>query len=142
MAQLDHAGLLGPDMLHVHCNFFSDDELRRIADTGGTVVVTPETELQMAMKYPVTGRLLKVGIAPSLGIDISSDYAGDMFSQMRLAFQSERALRTQPVLDLRKMLPTISPTVRDALGFATLNGARATGLGTVTGSLVPGNRLT
>jgi len=90
VAQLDHAGLLGPDMLHVHCNFFSDDELRRIADTGGTVVVTPETELQMAMEYPVTGRLLKVGIAPSLGIDIASDYAGDMFSQMRLAFQSGR----------------------------------------------------
>jgi len=140
VAQLDRAGLLGPDMLHVHCNFSSDDELRRIADTGGTVVVTPETELQMAMGFPVTGRLLKVGIAPCLGIDIVSDYAGDMFAQMRLALQTERALRNQPVLDLRKMPPTISPTVREALGYATLNGAQAMGLGKVCGSLVPGKQ--
>jgi cytosine/adenosine deaminase-related metal-dependent hydrolase len=140
VAQLDRAGLLGPDMLHVHCNFSSDEELQRIADTGGTVVVTPETELQMAMGFPVTGRLLKLGIAPSLGIDIVSDYAGDMFGQMRLALQTERALRNQPVLDTRKMPPTVSPTVRDALNFATLNGARAMGLESVTGSLVPGKQ--
>jgi 5-methylthioadenosine/S-adenosylhomocysteine deaminase len=138
--RLDQAGLLGPDMLHVHCNCSSDAELKRIADSGGTVVVTPETELQMGMGFPVTGRLMKLGIRPSLGIDIVSDYSGDMFGQMRMALQTERALRNQPVLDMRKMPAVVSPTTRDALDFATLNGARAMRLDGITGSITPGKQ--
>ena len=56
------------------------------------MAVTPETEFQMGMSFPVTGRLLRLGMWPTLGIDIVSDYSGDMFMQMRLALQTERAL--------------------------------------------------
>ncbi|CAN5630441.1 amidohydrolase family protein [soil metagenome] len=127
--------LLGPDMLHVHCNFSSDEELAMIRDTGGAVSITPETELQMGMGFPVTGRLLKLGMRPSIGIDIVSDYAGDMFSQMRLALQTERALRNESTLRERKMPATISPTALEALRFATIDGASAMGLAREVGSI-------
>jgi len=138
IARLDCAGLLGPDILHVHCNFSSDDELKRVRDSGGAVAVTPETELQMGMGFPVTGRLLRLGLRPTLGIDIVSDYSGDMFMQMRMALQTERALRNEPTLRERKMPPTVSPTVLDALHFATVDGANALGLGCEVGCLAPG----
>lgn len=138
VARMHAASLLGPDILHVHCNFSSDDELAAIRDSGGAVSVTPETELQMGMGFPVTGRLLRLGMRPSLGIDIVSDYSGDMFSQMRIALQTERALRNQPVLRERKMPATVSPTVLEALNFATLDGAAAMGLTREVGSIEVG----
>ncbi len=138
VGRMNNAGLLGPDILHVHCNFSSDEELAQIRDSGGAVSVTPETELQMGMGFPVTGRLLRAGLRPSLGIDIVSDYSGDMFSQMRIALQTERALRNEPILRERKMPATVSPTVFDALQFATIDGAAAMGLAHEVGSIEVG----
>jgi 5-methylthioadenosine/S-adenosylhomocysteine deaminase len=140
VARLGADGLLGPDILHVHCNFSSDDELKMIRDSGGAVSCTPETELQMGMGFPVIGRLMALGMAPSLGIDIVSDYAGDMFGQMRLGLQVERALRNEPLLRTGKMPGGISPSVLDALRFATGNGAAAMGLARDIGSLEAGKR--
>ena len=140
VARLGADGLLGPDILHVHCNFSSDDELKMIRDSGGAVSCTPETELQMGMGFPVIGRLMALGMAPSLGIDIVSDYAGDMFGQMRLGLQVERALRNEPLLRTGKMPGSISPSVLDALRFATGNGAAAMGLARDIGSLEAGKR--
>ena len=135
VARLGADGLLGPDILHVHCNFSSDEELKMIRDSGGAVSCTPETELQMAMGFPVIGRLMALGMAPSLGIDIVSDYSGDMFSQMRIGLQVERALRNEPSLRAGKMPASISPGVREGLRFATVNGAAAMNRGVEIGSL-------
>ncbi len=140
VARLHKAGLLGPRMLHVHCNASGDDELRMIADSGGAVSITPETELQMGMGYPVTNRALSVGLAPTIGIDIVSDYSGDMFAQMRLTLQTARAIDNQKVLDQRRMPPSIDLKVADALRFATINGAEAMGLGSRVGSLEVGKQ--
>ncbi len=138
VARLDAEDLLGSDILHVHCNFSTNQELERIRDTGGSVSCTPETELQMGMGFPITGRLLSLGMKPTLGIDIVSDYSGDMFMQMRFALQVERALRNEPLLQERKMPATISPSVSDALRFSTINGAEALNIHQQTGYLAPG----
>lgn len=140
VARLGADGLLGPDILHVHCNFSSDEELKMIRDSGGAVSCTPETELQMAMGFPVIGRLMALGMAPSLGIDIVSDYSGDMFSQMRIGLQVERALRNEPSLRAGKMPASISPGVREGLRLATVNGAAAMNRGAEIGSLEPGKQ--
>lgn len=140
VARLGADGLLGPDILHVHCNFSSDEELKMIQDSGGAVSCTPETELQMAMGFPVIGRLMALGMAPSLGIDIVSDYSGDMFSQMRIGLQVERALRNEPSLRAGKMPASISPGVREGLRFATVNGAAAMNRSAEIGSLEVGKQ--
>ncbi len=140
VSRLHNAGLLGPRMLHVHCNASSDEELHMIADSGGTISITPETELQMGMGFPVTNRALAAGLKPTLGIDIVSDYSGDMFAQMRIALQTARAIDNQKVLDTGRMPPTIDLTVADAYRFATADGAEAIGLGSQVGTLDAGKQ--
>ncbi|CAH1654384.1 MULTISPECIES: amidohydrolase family protein [unclassified Chelatococcus] len=140
VARLAQAGLLGPRMLHVHCNASSDDELKAIADSGGALSVTPETELQMGMGIPVTNRALAVGLRPTLGIDIVSDYSGDMFAQMRIALQTARAIDNQKILDAGRMPPEIDLKVADVYDFATIDGARAIGLDAEVGSLAVGKQ--
>ena len=140
VTRLDRAGLLGPRMLHVHCNACTDAELRRIADSGGKLSITPETEMQMGMGFPTTNRALAAGLRPTFGIDIVSDCSGDMVSQMRLALQTARAFDNQIVLDRGTMPVTVPLTVADAFDFATKDGAAALGLENTTGTLQVGTR--
>ncbi|RKH26100.1 hypothetical protein D7Y13_06570 [Corallococcus praedator] len=127
-------GLLGPDVLFVHCTWSSDEDLRRIADSGGGVAVTPETELQMGMGFPVTGRALRAGVRTTLGCDVVSSNGGDLFTAMRLALQVERG-RAHEKDGLSRVLALKAARM---LPMVTLDAAEALGLGRVTGSLRPG----
>ena len=135
---LHGAGLLDHRQVHVHCNACSDRELDLLADAGASVSLTPETELQMGMGFPIFARALARGLAPSLGCDIVSNNRGDLFAQMRLGLQAERARSNQESLDALEMPQDLTLDVRDVLRFATLGGAEALGLGSVCGSIEPG----
>jgi cytosine/adenosine deaminase-related metal-dependent hydrolase len=135
---LHSAGLLDGRQVHVHCNACSNRELDLLADAGASVSLTPETELQMGMGFPIFARALERGLVPSLGCDIVSNNSGDLFAQMRLGVQAERARANQAALDGLEMPQELALGVRDVLRFATLGGAEALGLGSVTGSLEPG----
>ncbi|MBM3518407.1 MAG: amidohydrolase family protein, partial [Alphaproteobacteria bacterium] len=102
------------------------------------VATTTETEMQMGMGLPVAARVKASGGLPALGIDITSNYSGDMFAQMRLFMQTQRALENH-VLEERGLTPgVIRLKARDVLEFATIGGARAIGLDAQIGSLTPG----
>jgi cytosine/adenosine deaminase-related metal-dependent hydrolase len=132
--------LLDASQVHVHCNALSDDELRLLGDAGAKVSSTPETELQMGMGHPVIGRALALGMKPTLGCDIVSLNGGDMFAQMRIGLQFERAMENDPVIASGEMPATLRLGVRDALRWATVNGAEALGLGSRTGTIAPGKQ--
>jgi cytosine/adenosine deaminase-related metal-dependent hydrolase len=136
--KIHRAGLLGEDILFVHCSFSADDELALIADAGAAVSVQAETEMQMGMGFPITGKLIEHGIAPSLGVDITSNGSGDMFAQMRMSLQVGRMLGDQAHYERSEMPEDVSLTTRQALEWATVNGARGAGLGDRTGTLTPG----
>lgn len=131
-------GLLDRAQLHVHCNACTQRELELIAGSGGSISVTPETELQMGMGWPVTGRALGCGLRPSLGCDIVSNNSGDLFAQMRMALQTQRGMDNDRELRERRMPEALTLSTRDALGWATIDGARAVGLDSEIGSLTPG----
>jgi len=135
---LHSAGLLDRRQVHVHCNACSDRELDLLADAGASVSLTPETELQMGMGFPIFARALARGLVPGLGCDIVSNNRGDLFAQMRLGLQAERARANQPALDAHEMPAELTLGVRDVLRFATLGGAQALGLGAVCGSIEEG----
>jgi cytosine/adenosine deaminase-related metal-dependent hydrolase len=138
--ELDAHGLLESEQVHVHCNALSDEELGLLADAGAKVSSTPETELQMGMGHPVIGRALALGMKPTLGCDIVSLNSGDMFAQMRIGLQFERAMENDLVIASGEMPETLRLGVRDALRWATVNGAEALGLGSRIGSLAPGKQ--
>ena len=88
---------------------------------------------------PPIARVLAHGIRPALSVDVETSSPTDMFTQMRAAIQSQRgfayddAYRTgNPVAE--------RVTARQALEFATVEGARANGLANRVGTLEPGKQ--
>ncbi|MGH7641620.1 MAG: amidohydrolase family protein [Candidatus Dormibacteria bacterium] len=138
--QLHERGQLGADTTYVHCNTLSEQELRWIAETGGTASLSPEIEMNMGHGFPATGKLLRVGVRPSLSIDVVTTVVGNMFGAMRAALAAERALGHQKELDAGLDPTELVLSAEDVLSFATIDGARTLGLEEKIGSLTPGKR--
>lgn len=140
VSQLNELGLLGPDTTYIHCNYLSDDEFRLIADTGGKVSIAPSVEMVMGHGTPPTAKALAHGLRPSLSIDVVTTVPGDMFTQMRFLFASDRLLAHEAAFAAGNEEEPVLLTSRDVLEFATIDGARVCGLEDRTGSLTPGKR--
>src|SRR4029450_11527858 len=101
---------------------------------------SPETEMQMGMGHPVIGRAVDAGMRPTLSCDVISCNSGDLFAQMRLALQAERCQQNARCNERGEMPAELHFSVRDALRWATVNGAHALGLESQMGTLTPGKR--
>ena len=132
---LQQARLLGPDTTYVHCNNTPDADLVAIADSGGSVSISPHVEMIMGHGAPATARLLDHGLRPTLSVDVTTTAPGDMFTQMRSALAQGRISNFDP--DSTEPFES-SLTAMEVLRFATIDGARACGLGDIAGSLAPG----
>ena len=117
-----------------------DSEISRInkAAGGEAVSISPETELNMGMGRLALGKCRAFGIRPTLSCDIVSLNSGDLFSQMRLALAYQRFADNDPINQRGAMPQTLACSARDALRWATCNGADACGLESQIGSLRPG----
>jgi cytosine/adenosine deaminase-related metal-dependent hydrolase len=138
--QLSDAGLLGADTTYIHCCYLSDEEWRMVADSGGTVSVASQVEMQMGHGWPPIMKSLEFGIAPSLSIDVVTSVPGDMFTQMRSVFACERARVNAVAWEADTEVPETMLTARQILEMATVNGARVAGLGDRTGTLTAGKQ--
>lgn len=138
VAWMREQALLGDDVTYVHCNTLADDELEMIAASGGTASVSADIELSMGHGWPATGRLLAVGVRPSLSIDVCTLNSGDIFGAMRSTIAAERALGNAAAAAKGTVVDALVPSCREVLEFATVEGARATGLLARTGTLAPG----
>ena len=138
IAQLQERGLLGPTQTYVHCNSLADDELRMMADAGCTASISPDIELQMGHGWPATGRLIEAGIRPSLSIDVCCSNGGHLFGTIRATIGTQRGFDNANAGE--GGLKELRLTCRDALEFATIEGARAVGMDGKIGSLTPGKR--
>jgi 5-methylthioadenosine/S-adenosylhomocysteine deaminase len=136
-------GLMGPEVTYVHCNMLNDEEMRLIADTGGKASVSPDIETQMGHGWPATGRLLDVGVRPSLSIDVCSSNGGDMFHAMKTTISTQRAL-DNAALEAAGLAAADADSLRlscrDVIEFATLQGAIANGIDDKVGSLTVGKQ--
>jgi cytosine/adenosine deaminase-related metal-dependent hydrolase len=132
--------LLGPDMVHVHCNTCTDEEWELLRRSDAKISTSPETEIQMGMGHPQIRRVLDLGLTLSLSCDVMSGNSGDMFTQMRFGLQFARCMDNDVVNAERDDPRELSYSVRDALAWATINGARAIGMDDRIGSLTPGKQ--
>jgi cytosine/adenosine deaminase-related metal-dependent hydrolase len=125
----------------VHGNNLTEGELRPLIENGATVTVTPDVELSMGFGEPLTGKLRALGARPSLGADIESHNGGDMFHTMRSAMLAQRNSDTAETLRRTGKTPErMGVPCREALEWATIDGARMAGLGDRVGSLTPGKQ--
>ena len=131
------AGLLGPDITYVHCNRMLDQEFKIMADTGGHISIAGPIEMTMGHGVPVYQQSLDHGLKPSLSVDVEVTMTSDSFTQMRTALCLQRMLIHSRAHAGETNLPALL-TSRDAITFATINGAIASHLDKKVGTLTPG----
>ncbi len=127
--RLHKLGLLGPNLIAVHMVHLTNEEIALMSQQGCTVVHCPSSNLKLASGFAPIASLLSKGVNVGLGTDgAASNNRLDMFQEMRFA-----ALLAKGQTGSADALPA-----HQALQMATLNGAKALGLGSLTGSLVAG----
>jgi len=128
---LASAGLLGSDLLLAHGNHLPPEDIALVAAQGMPISVSPLSELRLAMGWLQVHEFMAAGIDVSFSLDTTAIAANaDPYQAMRIAVGLEGVRLADP--------EALSP--RRALEMATIAGARALGLGDVTGSLTPGKR--
>jgi 5-methylthioadenosine/S-adenosylhomocysteine deaminase len=133
------AGLLGPRTNVVHGAGLTDEWLATLVDLGVSVTTTPENELGHGHCVPITGRLLRLGAAPSLGTDTETAVSGDVLTAARIALAHQRGIDHEHNRhETGMMSTTTSITSKQALSWATVEGARALGLDDRVGRLEQG----
>jgi hypothetical protein len=59
---LEQHRLLGPRTMYVQANHYTDDALRRIADSGDMIASSSVVEVELGFGAPITARALAAGI--------------------------------------------------------------------------------
>jgi 5-methylthioadenosine/S-adenosylhomocysteine deaminase len=139
IAQLARRNLLGEDVTLVHCSSLDDEDVEAIASSGAAVSLAPSGEMAGLLETPPIQSLIDRDIRPGLGVDEERLTPGDLFAQMRATISMQHATVFDRKLAGKAGVPRLMST-RDVIRHATVDGARAAGLGTVTGSLEPGKK--
>lgn len=131
VGHLDALGLLAPNVLACHCVALSEEDIELLQRRRVKVSHNAESNMKLASGIAPVPRLLEAGVCVGLGTDgAASNNNLDLFLEM------------DTVAKLHKV-QCLDPTVLDAaavLRMATIDGARALGLGERIGSLEPGKQ--
>jgi cytosine/adenosine deaminase-related metal-dependent hydrolase len=128
---LERTGVLSAGPLLAHCVTVDGDDIDLIAASGSAIAHCPKSNAKFGHGYAPFEAMLDAGIPIGLGSDsVASNNMCDHLEEMRSAVL---AARNRP--DSHRML-----TAEEGLEAATLGGAKALGLGDVTGSLERGKR--
>ncbi|MEV6737639.1 amidohydrolase [Streptomyces sp. NPDC051104] len=127
---LDSIGVLGPDVLLAHAVDLTGPEIAALARTGTAVAHCPVSNLKLGCGIAPVPRLLDAGVTVGLGTDgaVSSNTL-DVFDAMRQAALVHKASGDPTAVGAEQ-----------AVRMATIEGARALGLGDRLGSLEAGKR--
>ncbi|NNJ91024.1 MAG: TRZ/ATZ family hydrolase [Gammaproteobacteria bacterium] len=127
--RLNRLGLLSPSLMAVHMTQLTEDEIQLISDTGTQVVHCPQSNLKLASGFCPVQKLVENNINVALGSDsAASNNNLDMLNEMQTA-----ALLAKGVSGNAEAVPALQ-----ALKMATINGAKALGIDSETGSLEAG----
>ena len=125
----------------VHGNNLSDDVLKITAGCGVQYTVTADVEMQMGFCDPLTGKLRALKSPVSIGTDVEVSARADMFSCMRATLQAQRNLDNIEHWRAHNRAPEkVSIPCREALEWATINGAKMIHQDHRIGSLAPGKQ--
>ncbi len=130
-ARMQSLGLVNDHLIAVHMTQLTDAEIAACAEFGVSVVHCAESNLKLASGFCPAEKLRRAGANLAIGTDgCASNNDLDMFGEMRTA-----ALLAKGVANDASAFDAAF-----ALQAATLNSARAIGLGERIGSIVPGKQ--
>jgi 5-methylthioadenosine/S-adenosylhomocysteine deaminase len=130
-ARMQALGLINDHLIAVHMTQLIDSEIAHLAEAGASVAHCPESNLKLASGFCPAEKLRRAGVNVAIGTDgCASNNDLDMFGEMRTAALLAKAVAN----DASAFDATF------ALQAATLNSARAMGLGDRVGSIVAGKQ--
>lgn len=140
LAVFEEAGLHGPDIVWVHLNYASPEQLRRLFDLGGHVAVCAEAEMAMGMGRPVTERALAAGGKCTFGCDVTTSVSGSILNQARTAMQVGRLFAADEGMQEGRAPAGVTPSAETMLRGATIWGAEALAQDSRIGTLRAGKQ--
>lgn len=130
VAYLDSLGISGPHVVLAHCVHLDTEEMETLARTKTNVAHCPSSNLKLGSGLARIAEMLARKISVSLGADgAACNNRLDMFTEMRTAALLQKLAHGPEVLPANR-----------TLRMATIDGARALGLGNKIGSLEAGKR--
>ena len=136
-ADYEKRGYLGPNFLFCHYVCATDSDRAAMARTRTPLSFSTHSELRLGEDGDPRSALLKAraaGVSVTLSSDATSIAPPNMFENMRLAWNMGIPWKGTDT----ESMPAVG--FHEAIEMATINGARALGLGDVCGSLTPGKR--
>ena len=131
LARMDRLGLVNERLIAVHMTQLTDAEIAQCAERGVSVVHCPQSNLKLASGFAPVAKLLSAGVNVAIGTDgCASNNDLDMFDEMRCA-----ALLAKGVAGDATAFAAAA-----TLRAATLDGAKALGLGERIGSIEAGKQ--
>ena len=128
---LESLGLLGPHLIADHCVHLAERDIKMFAENGVKAIHNPESNMKLASGIAPVPDMLKSNVTVGLGTDgCASNNNLDLFAEMDMAAKLHK-------------INTMDTTVMDALTvmrMATIEGAKALGMGEMTGSLEKGKK--
>ena len=123
--------ILGPHLIAAHCVHLNEEDIALLSENRVKVIHNPESNMKLASGIAPVPEMLSSGITMGLGTDgCASNNDLDLFSEMDTTAKLHK-------------IDTMDPTVMDALTvlrMSTIEGAKALGLGNITGSLEKGKK--
>jgi 5-methylthioadenosine/S-adenosylhomocysteine deaminase len=127
---LDEVGISGPHVALAHCVHVTEGEMNLLARKGTHVAHCPSSNLKLGSGLAPVTEMLTRGVSVSLGADgAPCNNRLDMFTEMRTAALLQKVRHGASALPARRVLR-----------MATIDGARALGLGGEIGSIEVGKR--
>lgn len=136
-ADYEKRGWLGPKLLICHYIPAREVDAEIMARTNTPLSFATHSEFRLGLAGDPRAALLrmrKAGVVVSLSFDASSIAPPNMFETMRFTWNMGIPWKGTPT----EGLPAVG--FREVIEMATLNGAKALGLGDITGSLAVGKR--
>ena len=126
---LDSIGLIDENVVAAHCVWLNDEDIALMAERKAKIAHCPKSNLKLASGIANVDKYRKAGITVGLGTDgTASNNTLDLVEEMKFAALLPKALNYDPE----------AMTARQALQMVTIDGARALGIGHITGSLEAG----
>ena len=128
---LKSLGLLGPQLIADHCVHLGEEDIKMFAENDVKAIHNPESNMKLASGIAPVPDMLKSNVTVGLGTDgCASNNNLDLFAEMDMAAKLHK-------------INTMDTTVMDAvtvMRMATIEGAKALGMGEITGSLEKGKK--
>ena len=128
---LHSLGILGPHFIADHCVHLEGVDIKSMAQHRAKVIHNPESNMKLASGIAPVPEMIAEGLVVGLGTDgCASNNNLDLFTEMDMAAKLHK-------------IHNMDPTVMDALTvmkMATIDGAKALGIGESTGSLETGKK--